>query len=306
MGDFADCPKWTLVNDFTIHEDRNLKDRPFMLTCVPQVIEVVVTSFEVVHSVAWPSQYGTDVGARLNTYTDQSFIRFGGTFSDSITVFQMSTGEIGTFEELTGGRISALPAGSIGGRNRASELDGVPYAGMTSHKVPDAGLMEGEPGKLLFSRRSQEAPDGTEAQGYLTAELYLDEDKFISILETLREASSIDDFKIYIQAELFESEMSASLSEYWMPREYGLLSKSEAFAQTHARLDRISVCTGVKQLTPSAHPESNVSVGVKPQAEPEVQARQVVLSQHSSENVRYHRYVLAALIVLIAVVAFSR
>ena len=95
MGDFADSPKWKLVNDFTIHENRKMKDRPFMRTCVPKTIEVQVTTFEIVRFLVWLSDFDQP---KPNGYVDRSYIKFSGDLHDRTVVFNMSDGEIATFE----------------------------------------------------------------------------------------------------------------------------------------------------------------------------------------------------------------
>ena len=80
----------------------------------------------------------------------------------------------------------------------------------------------------------------------MNAELYLDEDRFNAIFEAIRDGvASIDVVRVSIAAELFEEEVQASLSEWWMAREYGMIKKGD-WVQTRARLDSIHVGFGKK------------------------------------------------------------
>lgn len=255
MGDFSDSPKWTLVNDFTIHEDRNHGDRPYMLTRVPQILDVEVTSFEIIRCIEWPDSH--DDENRPATYADKSYIRFNGEFHDRIIVFNMSDGEIASFQALRDARIRPIPQGTIGGKHKATSLDGIRYSGMSSQIVPNDGLMVGEPSSLSFLSEYEE-PNGEKTEAYLSAQLYLDEDKLFKLIKAISENSRpVETFKVHILAELFESEVSASLSEPWMSHDYGLLMKGEALALTRARIDAIRFSTGTTEIATNLDMDEN-------------------------------------------------
>jgi hypothetical protein len=129
----------------------------------------------------------------------------------------------------------------VGGKHKATTMDGVSFSGMSSKRVPDAGLMEGEPGRLWLDDGKNEREKKPET---LNAELYIDEDQFNTMFEAIRDgASNIETVHVGIAAELFEGEVQASLSEWWMPREYGMLKK-EDWVTTRARLDSLHVSFG--------------------------------------------------------------
>lgn len=301
MGDFSNSTKWKLVNDFTIHEDRKLRDRPYMLTCVPKQTDVEITSFETIRFIEWPDKYGDD--ERPETYEDRSFIRFNGDIDDRIVVFTMADGEIETFRTLTDATIRPLPAGSIGGKHKATSFDGIDYSGMSSRDVPEKGLMAGEPGSLSYLSVYEE-PRGGQSPARLSANLYLDEDKFFRLFASLADNSRpVKTFKISLLVELFESEVEASLAEPWMCHDYGLLSKGTAFARTGARIESVSISTGGTALTSDPNGEDDTSIvdhvlGVEDRA-PTVAAPDPIRAL-----LQYQRYILLALFVLIVITAF--
>lgn len=306
MGDFSGCPNWKLVNDFTIHEDKNLRDRPLMRTCVPQILDVEVTSFEIVRRVVWPDTPNKEDEPRPITYVDRSYVRFNGRFHDTINVFDMSAGEIAIFKTLTDATIHSLPAGSIGGKHKATSLDGISYSGMSSRNVPDDGLMAGEPGQLTFLTEFEEHPRRAKTEAHLSATLYLDEDKFLSLLSVLSEKSRhVSTFSLRILAELFESEVSASLSENWMARDYGLLMKGKGFTHTSARIETVSISTGVTRLDRDVEAEDDNLRKTDRASESDERPPTIDLTDQSSIHLKYQRYILIAVIVLIAVTAFS-
>jgi hypothetical protein len=304
MGGFADSPKWKLVNAFTIYEDKNLSDRPFMRTCVPKRLDVEVTAFEIVSLIEWPSSYGQEV--RPDGYADGSFLKFSGKLDDKIIVFSMAKGEIATFRALTDATIRALPRGQIGGKNKAIFSDGTACSGMSSHDVPERGLMDGEPGSLSFISEYEERL-GEKSPAILTASLYLDEDKFSRVLQVLSlNTGPVRRFKLSLLVELFESEVSASFSKPWMSRDYGFLVISE-LADTRARIDSLIFSTGgLINLKPNSEGEGNdastierdVGIARRTTNEAAPELNQVLL--------KYQRYILLALLVLIGVTLLSR
>lgn len=301
MGEFDDSPKWKLVNDFTIHEDQNLSDRPFMRTCVPKTLEIDVSSFEVVNQVLWPSSFGEKDEDRASAFEDRTYVRFEGTINDRITVFRMEKGEIATFRAVTDAKIRPLPKGQIGGKHKATVYDGIGYSGMTSRDVPEGGLMEGEPGGLSYLAEFEERDGGPKTPASLTATLFLDEDKFKKLVVGLSlSPRPVTEFKLYILAELFESEVSASLSESWMAHDYGLLNKGSVVSTAAARIESLSWSTGVNVLTePESEDSSPIDrlLGIeRPEASRESQAATL-----DRAALRYQRYIFLALVGLILV-----
>lgn len=309
MGDFVDAPKWTLVNDFTIHEDQTLSDgRPFMRTCVPKRLDVDVTSFEVIRYIEWPSHYGED--KRAEAYADKSYIKFSGDLDDNIIVFNME-GEIATFQSLIDATIRPLPTGQIGGEHKATSMDGIGYSGMSSREVPAEGLMEGEPGVMTYLGEFEEQRgSGDKTPASLTASLFLDEDKFNRLLTALTlSPRPIVSFKLHILAELFESEVSASLSEPWMSHDYGLLMKGSHMANTSARIESLALSTGPTNLQTEDEIEDSGAVidrvlGVNiPHDRDRASSPGPVDS--SRAVLRYQRLIFIALAVLVLVTLFN-
>ncbi|TIU48976.1 MAG: hypothetical protein E5W19_15260 [Mesorhizobium sp.] len=312
MGDFADSPKWTLINDFTIHEDQTLNSgRPFMRTCVPKRLDVDVTSFEVIRYIEWPSNFGGD--ERAKAYVDKTYIKFSGDLDDKIVVFTME-GEVATFRTLTDATIRSLPADQIGGKHKATVFDGIGYSGMSSRDVPAEGLMDGEPGAISYLGEFEEhRGSGNMTPATLTASLFLDEDRFTRLLMALTLSSRpAAVFKLNILAELFESEVSASLSEPWMPHDYGLLMKGSNIGNTSARLESLAISTGptgLKSVDPVADPGVVIDrmLGVDDRNERDRgHGSPVPLPDSSRAALKYQRYIFVALLVLILVTLFAR
>ncbi|RWO05483.1 MAG: hypothetical protein EOS07_24715 [Mesorhizobium sp.] len=305
MGDFSGSPKWKLINDFTIHEDKSLNSgRPFMRTCVPKRLDIEVTSFEVIRFIEWPSSYGEEI--RADAYADRSYIRFDGDLDDKIIVFTMSDGEIGTFRTLTDATIRPLPAGQIGGNHKATVFDGIGYSGLSSRDVPAEGLMEGEPGVLSFLAEYEERHgDGGKTPASLTATLFLDEDKFSQLHGTLSlSPRPVGVFKLHVLAELFESEVSANLSEPWMSHDYGLLMKGSSIANAKARIESIAISTGETRLNEDDNDEDasviDKMLGIDSQEKAGVAAH-----DHGKALLKYQRYTFLALVALILITLFS-
>lgn len=308
MGDFADSPKWKLINDFTIHEDKLLSSgRPFMRTCVPKTIDVDVTSFEIIRFVEWPSNYGAE---KPDAYTDSSYIKFSGDLHHTVIVFSMGGGEIASYRTVTDATIRPLSPGQIGGKNKATVYDGIGLSGMSSQEVPERGLMEGEPGALTFLSAYEES-DGEKCDASLTASLFLDEDKFSRLMAAIsinpRPPKSVT---LGILAELFESEVSASLSEPWMSVDYGLLMKGSSIARTNARLEYIAVSTGNMKFVADDGDEDPSVIDENPSVIDkvlEIGAEEKVGVPDSGKTLlKYQRYTFLALLVLILITFFSR
>jgi hypothetical protein len=308
MGAFGDSPKWKLINDFTIHEDENLTDRPFMRTCVPKRLSVEVTAFEVVHYVEWPSLHSED--KRAEAYTDKSFVMFSGDLGDTIIVFTMD-GEVASFCSLTEATIRPLPTGQIGGKCKATSLDGIAYSGMSSRDVPPEGLMVGEPGVITYLGEFEEQRgSGNETPATLTASLFLDEDKFTKLLTMLTlSPRPITIFKLHLLAELFESEMSASLSEPWMSRDYGLLMKGSDLANTSARLESLTLSAGPTSLqTGGEIEESGATLDqvIDSDIHPELyRGSPASMVDSGGALLNYQRLIFIALVALILIALFK-
>ncbi len=303
MGDFSGSPKWKLINDFTIHEDRNLRDRPYMLTSVPKTLDIDVTSFEIIRYIEWPHNYGQD---KPEQYADKTYIKFSGDLHDKITVFHMAEGEIAKFRTVTDATIRPLPSGlTIGGKHKATVYDGIGYSGMSSKDVPKEGLMEDEPGRLYYFDEVNE--EGREPQpASLYAEIFLDEDKFSRLVASLSlTAKPVHTFKLRILAELFETEMSASLSEGWMPHDYGLLmrgDKRHSSAGTAARIESLSISTGNNKLQGDDASEDDAVDGILGVAD---RSAAQATPDLNKALLKYQRWIFVALIVLIIVTAIQ-
>ena len=301
MGDFADSPKWKLINDFTIHEDKLLNSgRPFMRTCVPKTIDVDVTSFEIIRFVEWPSNYGAE---KPDAYADRSYIKFSGNLHDKVIVFSMDGGEIASYRTVTDATIRPLPPGQIGGKNKATVYDGIGLSGMSSQEVPESGLMEGEPGALTFLSAYEES-GGETREASLTASLFLDEDKFSRLMTAVSiNPRPLKYVKLCILVELFESEVSASLSEPWMSHDYGLLMKGSSIASANARLESVAVSTGEMKFAADEGDEvpsvidKVLGIGAE---------EKVGVPDNWKSLLKYQRYTFLALLALILVTFFSR
>lgn len=302
MGDFSDSPKWKLINDFTIHEDKLLNSgRPFMRTCVPKTIEVDATSFEIIRFIEWPSNYGA---AKPDAYADRSYIKFSGDLHDKIIVFSMEGGEIASYRTVTDATIRPLPSGQIGGKNKATVYEGIGLSGMSSHEVPESGLMEGEPGALTFL--SAYESDGEKREASLTASLFLDEDKFSRLITAISiSPRSLKSVKLCILAELFESEVSASLSEPWMSHDYGLLMKGSSIASANARIESIAISTGETKLNADDEDEDpsviDKMLGISGEGK-----MGVAVPDNGKALLKYQRYTFLAVLALILITFFSR
>lgn len=255
-SEFGDTSGWTLVNDFTIHEQKQLKDRPFMITNVPNRIQVKLFGVRAVEGVDWAGDQWAgkltvdDSGELVSSHPEEKredgyarkhWISGKGTFDDKITVFTIPDGPVAQFRSFDNVQIKPLPRGVVGGKHKATSLDGIYFSGMSSKTVPERGLMEGEPGKLWLDEGSH---GGRKQAETLNAELYVDEEQFDDLFEAIRGgAESIEAVHVSVVAELFEGEMQASLSEPWMDHEYGILKKGD-WVQTRARLESMQVSIG--------------------------------------------------------------
>ena len=264
---FGDTAGWTLVNDYTIHEEKRLKDRPFMLTRVPNRLHVVVHNVRAVESIEWAGDHWTgeltvdDDGnlvsdepakERERGYARKRSISGTGKFEDKITIFSIEEGAIAQFRSLDGIRITPLPSGTVGGKHNATTSDGNGFSGWSSRDVPAGGMMEGEPGKLWLDDGKNGEDQKPET---LNAELYIDEEQFDEIFQAIRDGGqNIEAVHLGVVAELFEAEVDAALTDWWMSHEYGMLKKKD-WVQTRARLDTIRVSFGGKLPAAPIDPE---------------------------------------------------
>lgn len=255
-SEFGDTSGWILVNDFTIHEPRQLKDRPFMVTRVPKRIHVKMFGVRAVEGVEWAGDQWTgeltvdDAGdlvrkrsdeKREEGFTRKRWISGSGTFEDKITIFTIPDGAVAKYQTFSNVQIRPASHGTVGGKYKATSSDGIYFSGMSSKTVPERGLMEGEPGSLWLDDQDYGRKKEVET---LNAELYLDQEQFDELFEAIRDGvQSIESVHVGVVAELFEGEVQASLSEPWMDHEYGILKKGD-WVQTRARVDSIHVSFG--------------------------------------------------------------
>ncbi len=257
-GSFGNTAGWTLVNDYTIHEERRLKDRPFMLTRVPNRLHVVMRNVRAIESIEWDGEpWGgkltvdeegnlvsdTSEEERKEGYVRKRIINGTGKFDDTKTIFSIEEGAVAQFGSLDNIRIAPLPRGMVGGKHKATTSDGIRFSGWSSRDVPKGGLMEGEPGTLWLN----DGKGGPEEKPQtLDAELYIDEEQFEQIFQVIRDGTTnIEAVHLGIVAELFEAEVDAALTDPWQSHDYGMLKKKD-WVQTNARLETIRVSFGGK------------------------------------------------------------
>lgn len=247
------------MNDFTIHEDKELSDRPYMQTKVPKRLWLNLKDVRAVDAYAWD---GDNSIGELSVngdgdlvshdaeeehkaeYCRQRYITAQATFDDKITVFSIAEGALLQFKDIAHIRISAAPPEKVGGKNKATIFDGIGFSGMSSKDVPEKGLMEGEPG-TLFLMTDPYPERGENDDPNLSLELYLDEPQFEELFATLvANCDKLEKATLNTVIELFESEMQASLNEPWMTSEYGLLQREgegKDWVSARARIDGIQV-----------------------------------------------------------------
>ncbi len=253
MSYFSDTTGCTLVNNFTLHHAEIMNSgRPFMSTCVPHGIWVDLTDIEIIHGVEWqhggfdklpPGSADYKVGSRLVAT---------GTFKDTITVFTVPGGRVAEFRELKV-QIRPTKKGSVGGEKKATTMDGVAYSGMSSTKVPDEGLMTGDPGTLAYIDPTKDQWPSDEKKPYLILEGYIDEAEFSSMMQRMAvTAAPIRKGMLRMVAELFQNEVEASLSEPYYAQDYGLLLRGEdkTMAITRARSESLSVAYSLSMISP--------------------------------------------------------
>lgn len=255
--EYRDTENWKLVNDFTIHEDKELSDRPYMQTKVPKRLWLDLKDVRAVDAYDWGGDNWigelsvNDDGdlvsddaeeERKAEYSRKCYITARATFDDKITVFSIAEGALLQFEDIAHIRISAASPEKIGGKNKATIFDGIGFSGMSSKNVPESGLMEGEPG-TLFLMTDPYPERGKNDDPSLQLELYLDEPQFEELFATLvANCDKLEKATMNTVIELFENEMQASLNEPWMTSEYGLLQREgKDWVSARARIDGIQV-----------------------------------------------------------------
>ena len=180
--DYRNTDKWKIVNDFTIHENRELSDRPFMQTKVPKQLRLDLKDIRVVDAYNWSGAFWVsemavnDDGNLVSDketeygelkYTQRPYITARAEIEDEITVFSVEEGALLQFDEIASIQISPTPIGKIGGKANATILCAFEFSGMSPKDVPEKGLMEGEPGRLWLNTDpfleddGDEVPNGT-------------------------------------------------------------------------------------------------------------------------------------------------
>ncbi|MBY5320158.1 hypothetical protein [Rhizobium leguminosarum] len=240
MSHFSDLGGATLVNPFTIHhKDKLTGGRPFMSTCVPQPVYLDLFDVRISHGAEWKDKVKdpNDPNFRM-----RSIIWARGVTKDSITVFSMD-GAIGTFREIADVIIKPLPKGHVGGTKRATSSDGISFSGMSSHDVPEEGLMVEEPGTLLYVDPREDKWPSRIKDPHLCLEGYIDETEFNSLMQRLSMTHApIQKAEIRVLLELFQYEVEASLSEPWLRQDYGFLMRSkDNWGTTRARVETLQL-----------------------------------------------------------------
>jgi hypothetical protein len=322
-ANFGDTTGWTLINRFTIHKPERVRDRQMMVNSVPKGLSVTMHDIRAVESIEWANDdwiAGLTVdddgnlvpvvpaAAPERGYVRKRSITGTGTLEDRITLFTLEEGAVAQYTSLGSVFITPLPSGLIGGKHSATISDGGGFSGWSSRDVPEGGLMEIEPGKIWLHDGEH---DPEQKPQILAAELHIDTEQFDAIFQVIRDgAQNIKLVKLRLAAELFEDEVDAALSEWWMPHEYGLL-KDKDWTQTHARLDSIHVSFAAKtmpsSLDESAAPEQPEQLEQPEQPAPASPPTQMTVQttaqlQHLNATARW---ILLMLLVLVAVTLFK-
>lgn len=176
-------------------------------------------------------------------------------------MFSIEGGASHQFRSFDNVRIAPLPKGRVGGKHKATTSDGIGFSGMSSHDVPAGGLMEGEPSRLWLDDGKLEP---NEKSAILNADLHVDEDQFDAIFKSIRDdIGSVSMARMTIAADLFERKVQASLSEYWMGREYGMLQNGD-WVGTRTRLDNLHFGFGrMSGQAPSANEGGGIETDAK-------------------------------------------
>ena len=252
FSDYNDTKGWTIVNDFTIHTEHQLSDRPMMLTKVPKRLQIDLADIFAVDGYGWSADDWDDAEDNGPEYRHEPSITARADIEEKITVFSIEDGALLQFREITNILIRPIAVGKIGGETNATTLDGIGFSGMSSRDVPENGLMKGEPGLLwLYTDPSPER--GANEEPALHLDLYLDEPQFNDLFTTLlANSDKVEKAVMATVVELFETEVQASLNEPWMNSEYGLLQGDEKeWVSGRARIERISIAYSRPAPTPS-------------------------------------------------------
>lgn len=259
MATFTDTTGWTLVNNFTIEREEKLTSgRRFLLTRVPERLDATLHNVRAMASVEWASD-GTgkllldDIGnikpsepeGRRRGHKVANRITATATLEDKISVFSIPDGRLHSFDRLAHVRLSGLTGSAerrIGGEHAASTYDALEFSGWSSKKVPEKGLMEGEPGSLYFHYGS-DLENGDAKGPQLNLELHMGHEAFQQLSDLItRKTSDIEAVHLSFIAELFQDEVHAALSEPWQRQEYGLLSEKKAeWATARARVESVHI-----------------------------------------------------------------
>jgi hypothetical protein len=244
MSYFQDTAGCTLPNNHTLHHpDKLSSGRPFMSTCVPRGIRLDLTDIEVVHAIDWQHNGYNKLPEGSPNFKVASRILAKGKFKDRLTVFRVPEGSVGTFRTIDV-QIKPLPKGQVGGKQKATTMDGVAYSGMTSSDVPEGGLMAGEPGSLLYIDPTKDEWPSDHTEPYLELEGFMDEAEFSALVHRMSLTSApVRAASLYMVAELFQHEVDASLSEPYHPHDFGMLLRPDdkAYGTTRARAEHLSI-----------------------------------------------------------------
>jgi hypothetical protein len=245
-SEFADCKGWKLVNDFTIHEERELSDRPMMITCVPNDLKLELLDLQLAFGIEWTGRLnrGGNSGEDF-CHTPEWMITARGVMLDRrITVFHLEDGVIAQFDQIDQFNLRGVPKGKIGGKLKTSVMEGIAYSGMSSQEVPEKGLMVGEPGMVVYFHDEEDELSGDEQTKKLEANLYVEQEVFGELVDSLKNHyDAIQSATASVLLEVFQGEVEASLAEPWMMQEYGIRldDTSSVMAATNARLERIDL-----------------------------------------------------------------
>ncbi|MDE0173664.1 MAG: hypothetical protein OYH76_00445 [Defluviicoccus sp.] len=241
-SDFNDTEGWTLVNEFTIHTDHQLSDRPMMLTKVPKRLQLDLADIRAVDSYGCSADDWNDIEDGAPEYRHEPLISARADTEDKITIFSIEDGALLQFHEIMNVLIRPISVGKIGGETNATTLDGIGFSGMSSRDVPEKGLMDGEPGSLWLHTDPWPERGANEAPA-LHLNLYLDEPQFNDFFNSLlANSDKVEKATMATIVEMFETEVQASLNEPWMNSEYGLLQGDHKdLVSGRARIERISI-----------------------------------------------------------------
>lgn len=182
-SEFGDTFGWTLINDYTILDEKTFKDRPHIIACVPKLIIAKLYGVRAIEHIAWAGDNcvgelsinddGNVVSDPPDEERDKGYVRkpsIGGRgeCDDKITAFTIKDGPLSQFTTFKSVSIRPLPRGRVGGKHKANSTDGIAFSGWSSKTVPPGGLMDGEPGRLWLDDARQgdgERPPSLVAQG---------------------------------------------------------------------------------------------------------------------------------------------